>query len=70
MQLLPTFTESGGHLSVPAVTGTAATTQTAVQQLDTLDSLYDFYFVQPADLEAKRAALDQKLADAGKPRLK
>lgn len=38
--------------------------------LDTLDSLYDFYFVQPADLEAKRAALDQKLADAGKPRLK
>src|SRR5262249_47359744 len=31
MQTLPTFTESGGHLSVPAPAGTAATRQTAVQ---------------------------------------
>src|SRR5262252_8469146 len=31
MQTLPTFTESGGHLSVPAPADTAATRQTAVQ---------------------------------------
>src|SRR5215510_1934584 len=31
MQLVPTFTESGGHLSVPATTGTAAARQTAAQ---------------------------------------
>jgi hypothetical protein len=38
--------------------------------LDTLEGLFDFYFVQPAILEAKRAALDKKLAEAGKPPLK
>src|SRR5262249_51371646 len=31
MQAFPTFTESGGHLSVPPPAGTAATTETAVQ---------------------------------------
>jgi hypothetical protein len=35
MQLVPTFTESGGHLSVPAPTGMAPTRQavreTAIQ---------------------------------------
>src|SRR5215468_8285890 len=31
MQTFPTFTESGGHLSVPAPAGTAAPRQTAVQ---------------------------------------
>lgn len=35
--------------------------------LDVLESLFDFYFVQPAKLAAKKAALDKKLADAGKP---
>src|SRR5262245_28181533 len=33
MQLLPAFTESGGHLSVPAPAGTAAATPTAVQPM-------------------------------------
>jgi hypothetical protein len=34
--------------------------------LDVLEALFDFYFVQPALLTAKRAALDKKLAEAGK----
>lgn len=35
--------------------------------LDVLDGLFDFYFVQPAILKAKKSALDAKLAEAGKP---
>ena len=38
--------------------------------LDTLEALFDFYFVQPAALQAKRAALNVKLLAAGKPTLK
>ncbi len=38
--------------------------------LDTVEQLFDFYFVAPAVLAAKRAGLNQKLADAGKPPLK
>ena len=38
--------------------------------LDTLESLFDFYFVQPALTAKRRAALDAKLKDAGKPPLK
>ena len=38
--------------------------------LDVLEALFDFYFVRPARLAAKRAALDQKLTDAGKPPMK
>ncbi len=38
--------------------------------LDTLEALFDFYFVQPARAAAKKAALNQKLADAGKLPLK
>lgn len=38
--------------------------------LDTVEALFDFYFVQPEKIKAKRAALNQKLADAGKPLLK
>jgi len=38
--------------------------------LDTIQSLFDFYFVQPAKTAARRAALNQKLADAKKPLLK
>jgi len=38
--------------------------------LDTVEALFDFYFVQPAKTAAKRAALNQKLADAKKPPLK
>lgn len=38
--------------------------------LDTLESLFDFYFVLPVTLKKKRDALDAKLAAAGKPPLK
>ena len=38
--------------------------------LDTLEGLFDFYFVQPAQLARKRDALNKKLMDAGKPLLK
>ncbi len=38
--------------------------------LETLEGLFDFYFVQPEKLKQKRAALDKKLKDAGKPPMK
>jgi hypothetical protein len=38
--------------------------------LDVLEGLFDFYFVQPARSAAKRAALDKKLAEAGKKPMK
>lgn len=38
--------------------------------LDTLEGLFDFYFVQPAILQRKRDALNKKLTEAGKPPLK
>jgi Domain of unknown function (DUF4145) len=38
--------------------------------LDVLESLFDFYFVAPARLQAKRDALNKKLADAGKKPVK
>lgn len=38
--------------------------------LDTLEGLFDFYFVQPAILKAKRDALNKKLTVAGKPGIK
>ena len=38
--------------------------------LDILESLFDYYFVQPALTAKRRAALDAKLKDAGKPLLK
>jgi hypothetical protein len=38
--------------------------------LDVLESLFDFYFVQPSILKAKRDALNKKLNDAGKPPMK
>jgi len=34
--------------------------------LDVLESLFDFYFVQPARIRAKKDALNKKLAEAGK----
>ncbi len=39
-------------------------------QLNTLEALFDFYFVRPASLKRKRDALNAKLKDAGKPLLK
>ena len=38
--------------------------------LDVLESLFDFYFVQPAQLQRKRDALNAKLKEAGKPEMK
>ena len=38
--------------------------------LETLEGLFDFYFVQPAELKGKRDALNKKLKEAGKPQLK
>jgi hypothetical protein len=38
--------------------------------LDVLEGLFDFYFVQPAIATKKRADLNKKLQDAGKPPLK
>ena len=38
--------------------------------LDVLEGLFDFDFVQPAISAKKRAQLDQKLKDAGKPPMK
>jgi len=39
-------------------------------QLDTLEQLFEYYFVRPAKLKAQREALNKKLIDAGKPPLK
>lgn len=38
--------------------------------LDTLEFLFDFYCVQPAKLAKRRAELNKKLKDAGKPEMK
>ena len=38
--------------------------------LDVLEALFDFFFVQPELIKKKRAALNQKLGDAGKPPMK
>jgi len=35
-----------------------------------IEGLFDFYFVRPAILKQKKAALNQKLQDAGKPLMK
>ena len=38
--------------------------------LDTLEAMFDFYFVQPAVLMKKRDALNKKLKETGKPPMK
>lgn len=38
--------------------------------LDVLEGLFDFFYVQPAILKKKRAALDKKLTEAGKKPMK
>jgi hypothetical protein len=38
--------------------------------LDTLEALFDFYFVQPLTLQERRQRLNDKLKDLGKPALK
>lgn len=41
----------------------------AAWNLDVLESLFDFYFVQPAKAAARKVALNKKLSEAGKPNL-
>lgn len=38
--------------------------------LDVLELLFDFYFVQPEKIRRKREALNKKLKDSGKPKMK
>ncbi len=38
--------------------------------LDVIEALFDFYFVQPSILKAKRDALNKKLTEMGKPPMK
>ena len=38
--------------------------------LDVIEALFDFYFVNPALIIKKKAAINQKLQDAGKPPIK
>lgn len=38
--------------------------------LDIIDALFDFYYVKPVQAAARRAALDAKLKQAGKPPMK
>jgi hypothetical protein len=38
--------------------------------LDVLEALFDFYFVQPTIIDRKRAAINAKLSEAGKPPMK
>lgn len=38
--------------------------------LDTLEQLFDHYYVKPAEIQRRRDALNHKLQDAGKPPLK
>jgi Domain of unknown function (DUF4145) len=38
--------------------------------LDTLEGLFDFFFVQPLMLQRKKDALNKKLGEIGKPPLK
>ena len=39
-------------------------------EVEPSEALFDFFFVQPAKLAAKRKMLDHKLKRAGKPHLK
>lgn len=56
----PMKSESSGEV-VPVEPGEAE------WNLDVLEELFDFYFVRPAAIKARRDALNAKLSDAGKP---
>lgn len=59
----PTKSTSSGEV-VEVETGEAE------WNLDVIEALFDFYFVQPALLKKKRDALNAKLNDSGKPTMK
>ena len=37
--------------------------------LDTIEVLFDFYFVRPADIERRKRAVNEKLDETGKPQM-
>jgi uncharacterized protein DUF4145 len=65
-----------GNFAAHPIKGTASGEVLPVEpgeaewNLDVLDGLFDFFFVQPAILKKRRAALNSKLCDAGKPNVK
>lgn len=67
-----TLGNMAAHPTKNEVTGEIlpVTYEEAEWTLDTIEKLFDFYFVQPAILAKKRNALNSKLDAAGKPPLK
>ena len=61
----------GAHPTKSTVTGAILDVEPgeAEWNLDVLELLFDFYFVQPAISAKRRAGLNQKLKEAGKPEL-
>lgn len=62
----------GAHPNKSKITGAIVDVEPGEAEwtLDTLEGLFDFYFVQPAELKRKRDALNGKLKGAGKPPMK
>lgn len=60
------------HPNKSKITGEIASVEPheAEWTLDVLESLFDLYLVQPEIIKRKRAALDKKLKDTGKPPMK
>jgi hypothetical protein len=61
----------GAHEIKSKVTGAIVDVETgeAEWNLDVLESLFDFYFVQPAIAAKRKAELNKKLREAGKPEI-
>jgi Domain of unknown function (DUF4145) len=65
-----------GNFAAHPIKSTASGEVVAVEpgeaewNLDVLDGLFDFFFVQPAILKQRREALNAKLAQSGKPPVK
>ena len=62
----------GAHPTKSQVTGAIVEVEVgeATWNLDVLDLLFDHYYVQQAKIDAKRQALNKKLAEHGKPPMK
>lgn len=62
----------GAHPNKSTVSGEIIEVESgeAEWNLDVLDALFDFYYVQPANIAAKRKALDKKLGEIGKSPMK
>lgn len=62
----------GAHPIKSTNTGEVVDVETGEAEwlLDTLESLFDFYFVQPELAKQKKLALNKKLKEAGKPPMK